>query len=253
MTTGNSIKHLFGLFFSIHIFLVLRPTGKLAPWFKINPPRRKKSICQEKLENIFAFIFLFFSFFFFNEYKLLWRNILLFPLEGRNQQKLMYNTEEYLVQMDQKGFPTKCVYIQENRLLLLEKTAWLLQGWVFFFFAFNLPIINNQCDLQNNLQKMIGFIIAINYLVRCHQHWDHTIPLTPQHEGFHFCIGNRGTDLQLPWLSWLRFVPTRDLLAAVGHHPHPPSNDSGLQWCRALGAAARLAPGAGGLLSWFQL
>jgi len=33
------------------------------------------------------------------------------------------------------------------------------------FFAFNLPIINNQCDLQNNLQKMIGFIIAINYSI----------------------------------------------------------------------------------------
>jgi len=36
---------------------------------------------------------------------------------------------------------------------------------LFFFFAFNFPIINNQCDLQNNLQKMIGFIIAINYWV----------------------------------------------------------------------------------------
>lgn len=40
----------------------------------------------------------------------------------------MYNIEEYLVHMDQKGFPTKYVYIQENRLLLLGKTAWLLQG-----------------------------------------------------------------------------------------------------------------------------
>lgn len=37
------------------------------------------------------------------------------------------------------------------------------------FFAFNLLIINNQCDLQNNLRKMIGFIIAINYSVQCHQ------------------------------------------------------------------------------------
>lgn len=41
----------------------------------------------------------------------------------------MYNIEECLVQMDQKGFPTEYVYIQEKRLLQLEKTAWLL--WVF--------------------------------------------------------------------------------------------------------------------------
>lgn len=45
----------------------------------------------------------------------------------------MYNIEEYLVQMDQKGFPMKYVYVQEKRLLQLEKTVWLLQGWVFFF------------------------------------------------------------------------------------------------------------------------
>lgn len=55
--------------------------------------------------------------------------IFLFPLEGSNQQKLMYNIEECLVQMDQKGFPTEYVYIQGKRLLQLEKTAWLL--WVF--------------------------------------------------------------------------------------------------------------------------
>lgn len=44
----------------------------------------------------------------------------------------MYNIEEYLVQINQKGFPSKYVYIQEKRLLQLEKTAWLLQGWGFF-------------------------------------------------------------------------------------------------------------------------
>lgn len=66
---------------------------------------------------------------------------------------------------------------------------------------------------------------------------------------FHFCIGNQGTHLQLLWLSWLRFVPTRDLLAAMV--PPPSSsrearNDPGLRWCRTLGAPALLAPGAAG-------
>lgn len=43
---------------------------------------------------------------------------------------------------------------------------------------------------------------------------DDTTLLTPSAQGevFHFCIGNQGTDLQL---LWLRFVPTRDLPAAV--------------------------------------
>lgn len=58
---------------------------------------------------------------------------------------------------------------------------------------------------------------------------------TPQHEVFHSCIGNQGTDLQLLWLSWLRFIPTRDLLAAVGHHPHPPKSPAVSQACRGAG------------------
>lgn len=68
------------------------------------------------------------------------------------------------MQADQKGFPTEYVYVQENRDAAVGKDSQVIMG-CFFFFAFNLPIINNQCDLQNNLQKMIGFIIAINYSV----------------------------------------------------------------------------------------
>lgn len=63
--------------------------------------------------------------------------------------------------MDQKGFPTEYVYVQEKKGAAGGKDSLVIMG----FFAFNLPIINNQCDLQNSLQKMIGFIIAINYSV----------------------------------------------------------------------------------------
>lgn len=69
-----------------------------------------------------------------------------------------------MVQADQKGFPTEYVYVQENRVAAVGKDSLVIMGGGGGF-AFNLPIINNQCDLQNNLQKMIGFIIAINYSV----------------------------------------------------------------------------------------
>lgn len=49
-----------------------------------------------------------------------------------------------------------------KKVAAVGKDSWVIMGG---FFAFNLPIINNQCDLHNNLQKMIGFIIAINYSV----------------------------------------------------------------------------------------
>lgn len=46
---------------------------------------------------------------------------------------------------------------------------------------------------------------------------DSTILVTPsaQAEVFHFCLGNQGADVQLPWLGWLRFLPARGLSTAM--------------------------------------
>lgn len=45
---------------------------------------------------------------------------------------------------------------------------------------------------------------------------DDTTLLTPwaQGEVFHVCIGDHGTELQLLWCGWLRFVPAGDLSQA---------------------------------------
>lgn len=61
-----------------------------------------------------------------------------------------------------KRIPHRVCLRTGKRVAAVGKDSLVIMGG---FFAFNLPIINNQCDLQNNLQKMIGFIIAINYLV----------------------------------------------------------------------------------------
>lgn len=144
--------------------------------------------------------------------------------------------------MDQKGFlPIMSTYRKKGCCSCKRQPGYNRVG--FFFFAFNLPIINNQCDLQNNLQKMIGFIIAINYLVRCHQHWDQTIPLTPPARGVSFCIGNEGrtcsssgwagSDLSPPETSWQPWV----------HHPHPPQRPAVTQACRVQGSGEGSFPG----------
>lgn len=62
-----------------------------------------------------------------------------------------------------EGIPHRVSLRTGKKFAAVGKDSLVITG----FFAFNLPIINNQCDLQNNLQKMIGFIIAINYLVQC--------------------------------------------------------------------------------------
>lgn len=145
-----------------------------------------------------------------------------------------------------KRIPHKACLRTGKRLLQLEKTAWILQGWGCF--AFNLPIINNQCDLQNNLQKMIGFIITINYLVRCHQHWDHTIPLTPPARGVSVLHWKSRDTPAAPLAELAQICPHQRPLGSCGSTililPKA-RNDSGLQWCRAPGAPALLAPGAG--------